>query len=122
MGKILIIEDETPLRKALVERFSQECDGVLQAHNGEEGLALALSEHPDIVLLDLVMPKMDGFQVLRQLKLDDWGKTAKVIVLTNLSDDSIDTQELKREGYDVLVKTDHPLEEIVELACKKAHQ
>lgn len=121
MGKILIIEDEAPLREALVERFSKECSGVLQAHNGADGLEIALREHPDIILLDLVMPKMDGFQVLRQLKLDQWGKTAKVIILTNLSDDSVDTQELKREGYDILVKTDHPLEEIVEAACQKAH-
>jgi DNA-binding response OmpR family regulator len=120
MGKVLIIEDEAPLRVALVEKFSQECSNVLQAHNGQEGLEVALKEHPDLILLDLMMPKMDGFQMIRQLKLDDWGKSAKVLILTNFSEDSLDIQELKREGYEVLVKTDNSLEEIVEMACRKS--
>ena len=82
---ILAIEDEKPTLSALVDKFSREGFSVLQAKNGEEGLAIALKDHPDLILLDIIMPKMDGMTMFKKLRGDAWGKTVPVIILTNLT-------------------------------------
>ena len=85
--KILIVEDEPMVRKALVEEFSEEKDiMVMSTKDGAEGLEVALREHPDFILLDIIMPVMDGMTMLELLRKDEWGKTAKVMVLSNLAD------------------------------------
>jgi DNA-binding response OmpR family regulator len=112
---VLIVDDELPLLTALSEKFVRENFNVLQAKNGEEGLALAFKNHPDIILLDLVMPVMDGLEMLDHLRQDKWGKDAKVIILTNLSDNEKVAEALKKGSYNYLVKTDWKLEEIVEM-------
>lgn len=71
--RILIVEDEIPMLKALVDKFSRAGFETLEAKNGIEGLAVALKEHPDLVLLDLVMPKMDGVKMMEKLREDSWG-------------------------------------------------
>ena len=76
MKKILIVEDEEIMLKALVEKFSSEGFEVVQAIDGEEGLKKALCEKPDIILLDILLPKMDGMAVLKKLREDTWGKHA----------------------------------------------
>ena len=90
--KILVVEDEISLRKALADKFRREGFAVLEAKDGEEGLAVALKEQPHIILLDIVLPKMDGMTMLKKLRQENaWGKSVPVILLTNLSadDDSI---------------------------------
>ncbi len=69
-ARILVVEDEEPLRMALVDALRAEGFEVLEAADGEAGLALALAEGPDVVLLDLMLPKRDGFSVLRALRKD----------------------------------------------------
>lgn len=69
-ARILVVEDEAPLRMALVDALSAEGFDVLEAADGEEGLAIALREGPDVVLLDLMLPKRDGFSVLRAIRED----------------------------------------------------
>ena len=64
MSKILIVEDETPLRKALVDTLLNEGYEVLEAKGGAEGIATALAEKPDLILLDLLMPQVSGMQVM----------------------------------------------------------
>ena len=66
---VLVIEDDPPLREALYDKLTREGFSVFLAKNGEEGLALALREHPDLVLLDLLMPKMGGIEMARRLRL-----------------------------------------------------
>lgn len=83
---ILIIEDDTDLREALKTALGYENFNVLTAENGEVGLHLALKEHPHLILLDVIMPKMDGLTVLKMLRKDTWGKGAAVIVMTVLDD------------------------------------
>ena len=119
MKKILIVEDEEIMLKALVEKFSLEGFEVVQAIDGEEGLKKALHEKPDIILLDILLPKMDGMAVLKKLREDAWGKYAKVILLTNVSD--AETVALgaefgagEGEVYEYLVKTDWTLDEVVQ--------
>ncbi len=111
--KILIVEDEISLLKALEEKFVHEGFEVLKARNGEEGLQKALEAKPDIILLDIIMPKMDGITMIKELRKDAWGRDAKIILLTNLSSPEAVTEAIQHNVYDYLVKTNWKLESIV---------
>jgi DNA-binding response OmpR family regulator len=80
--KILIVDDEVDLVETI--RFPLELEGfqVLAAHNGEEGLNQARSENPDLILLDLMLPKLDGYKICRLLKFDDRYKHIPIFMLT----------------------------------------
>ena len=110
---ILVVEDEASLRDALVDKFSREGFSMLEAKNGEIGLETALVKHPDMILLDIVMPVMDGITMLKKLREDAWGKTAKVIILTNLNDEAKLADALEQGTYEYLVKSDWKMENIV---------
>lgn len=110
---ILIIEDERSLSHVLKERLDNEKFGVFEVNNGEDGIKIALEEHPDLILLDILMPGIDGIGVLKNLSEDDWGKNAKVIILTNASDNEKITQAIEYGSYDYLIKADWKLEDIV---------
>ncbi len=110
---ILIIEDEVSLRNALRDKFTREGFRIIEAKNGEEGLETALREHPALILLDIVMPKMDGMTMLSKLREDTWGKDAKVIMLTNLSDSEKIAESGEKGVYDYLVKSDWKIEDLV---------
>lgn len=112
--KILIVEDDPPQLDVLIDRFKQEGLEVLSAGNGIDGLKMALENHPDIILLDIVMPKMDGLEMFKKLRADEWGKKAQVILLTNLqADDQIMKTVTEYEPSFYLLKTDWKLDEIV---------
>lgn len=117
--KILVVEDELSLRSALNGKLSREGFGILEAKNGKEGLEIALSAHPDLVLLDIVMPVMDGMTMLQKLRKDPWGAEAKVFMLTNLSDTNKVADAIMQGSYDYLVKTDWTLEDIVSRIRKR---
>jgi len=85
--KILVIEDEIAFQKLIHDQLAKDGYEVLQAEDGQKGLDAAKSDHPDLILLDLKLPVMDGLEVLSKLREDSWGKSAKVIVLTNLEPD-----------------------------------
>lgn len=85
---ILVVEDEEFLRQMLAQVFKEAGFTVFEAADGEMGLSIALTKHPDVILLDILLPKMDGITVLKKLRLDTWGKTALIIMLTNLSADN----------------------------------
>lgn len=103
---ILIIEDEVDLREALKTVFSYDGYYVSIASDGEMGLQMALSGKPDIILLDVLMPKMDGISVLKKLRADEWGKTVKVIVLTAV-DDLEKVAEIISAGSDGYIMKTH---------------
>lgn len=87
MHTVLIIDDDKILQDMYRDKLAlMECN-VLVANNGEEGLALALNEKPDLILLDIAMPKLDGMEVMKKLRADPWGKSVSIIVLTNLNVD-----------------------------------
>jgi DNA-binding response OmpR family regulator len=114
--KILIIEDEEIAYKTVKEKLVSEGFEVLVATDGLEGLKLAKSEHPDLILLDLLMPKFDGLTMLKRLREDDWGADAKVIVLSNLGDPRDITKGVDIGLNDIaeyMVKTDWSLEDMV---------
>lgn len=114
-----VVEDETPLRNALVEKLRRENFQVLDAKNGEEGLQIALQAHPDLILLDIIMPKMNGLEVLDQLRADAWGKTAHVIMLTNLSDNEKVAAAMNNHAFDYFVKSDIKIQEVVDRIKEK---
>ena len=114
MKKILIAEDEEILREVLVDRIKQGGFLTLEAVDGEEGLKMALSEHPDLILLDILMPKVDGITVLKKLREDAWGKSVPVIMLSNVSPDDNQLEEIvKNEASYYLSKVGVSMEDIV---------
>lgn len=114
MKTILFIEDEPTLQKTLGDVLDQEDYKVISALDGKIGLRLAKSEKPDLILLDLVLPKMHGFEILRELKKDPETEEIPVIILTNLErmEDVEKAIELGAKTY--LVKTKYAIEEIME--------
>ncbi len=117
--KILIAEDEPQLRKMLVDKFSVSGFVVFGAEDGKVALAMALKEHPDLILLDILMPVMDGMEMLRELRKDSWGKNAHVMLLTNLrgSERVLEGVELGVREY--FIKSDWKLEDIVKKVTEK---
>jgi len=97
----------------MVTKFTHEGFEVFQAGDGETGLAIALKEHPDLILLDIIMPKMDGMTLLKKLRTDAWGKKVPVIILTNLSDDRNIAEAMEGGVYDFLVKSSWEADDLV---------
>lgn len=117
--KILIVEDEETLRSVLQEKLTRSKYDVFVAKDGVEGFTMAKSKKPDLILLDLVMPKRDGFEVLTMLKDEDDLKNIPVIILSNLEEDENLKKALKLGADDYFVKSEHPISEVVEKV--KAH-
>ena len=114
--KILIIEDEKTLARALELKLSLAGFAVTTVFNGEDGLALVLGESFEAILLDLIMPKMDGFEVLRILKKNN--VQTPVMVLSNLSQES-DMKRTKELGAkDFFIKSNTPIATIVDRVMK----
>lgn len=114
--KLLIIEDETSLIKAQHDKFEREGFKVVEAKNGEEGLSTALRELPDLILLDLLMPVMDGMTMLKKLRAEnEWGKTVPVIILTNLASDTDEQIQniVETEPSYYFMKSNWTLEDLV---------
>jgi len=112
--KILIIEDELPMLKALSDKFTREGFSVLEAQNGEEGLDVAIKTHPDLILLDLFMPIMDGKDMMKKLRNDSWGKNVPIIILTNLNPDDKTLNEILESGPSYyFIKSKWKLEDLV---------
>ena len=100
--RILVIEDEEPLRMALVDALEAESFDVLEAADGERGLELALSEGPDVVLLDLMLPRRDGFSVLRAIRRDRL--TSPVLILSARGEEWDRVQGFEYGADDYIVK------------------
>ncbi|OGD23325.1 hypothetical protein A2Z10_01370 [Candidatus Azambacteria bacterium RBG_16_47_10] len=114
MEKIVFIEDERTLQKMLGEALEAAGFSVASANDGETGLALVLQEMPDLVLLDLILPKMDGFSVLQTLKGDEKTKDIPVMVLTNLETAEDVEKVITLGATTYLVKANYDLPDIVE--------
>jgi CheY-like chemotaxis protein len=112
--KILLADDEAFIRQAYKDGMERAGLHVTVAQDGEEALALIKTDVPDIILLDLIMPKMNGFEVLKALKADPAYASIPVVILSNLSQ-STDEAEVRQLGaVDFLIKSDYSLEQIIE--------
>jgi DNA-binding response OmpR family regulator len=116
---ILVIEDETLIRHLLVRELESEGYTVLEAKNGKAGHEQALKHHPQLVLLDIIMPIMNGIDMLKLLRKDKWGKMAQVILLTNL-DSSEGIKEAEDFGVsDYIVKADWSMDDLAQKVKEK---
>lgn len=114
MKTILFIEDEPTLQKTFEDLLGQEGYKVIQALDGEIGLRLAKESKPDLVMLDLILPRIDGFEVLKTLKEDITTKDIPVIILTNLESAGDVERALELGATTYLVKANYSLEEVLE--------
>jgi len=111
--KILIVEDDNFLRDLLARKLSQENCQFIAAIDGENALKLMSEDKPSIVLLDLILPGIDGFEVLTQIKQNDSIKDVPVVILSNLGQDS-DIQRAKELGADdFLIKANFSIDEVI---------
>lgn len=113
MAKILLVEDDEMLHSMYTQKFNQDGHQVISAYNGVDGLKKAREEKPDAVLLDIIMPKMDGFICLKKIKADKELSKIPVILLTNLGQDE-DIEKGKELGADdYFIKANHTPTEVV---------
>lgn len=115
MSKILIVEDDETLSKMYQKKIVHEGFEVVAAYSGNEGLEKAIIEKPDLILLDIMMPGMDGFAVVKQLKTKSEMKNIPIIILTNLGTSEIFIDEAKMLGVNTyLVKYKTSANEVIE--------
>lgn len=113
MKNILFIEDESALQRTIGDILKSKDYKVIKALDGEGGLRSAKKERPDLILLDLILPKMDGFEVLKGLKISEETKNIPVIILTNLEETEDIQKALELGATTYLVKSSYTLEEVV---------
>ena len=118
MKTLLFIEDESAIHKTLSDVLKQEKNAILSALDGEIGLRLAKEKKPDLILLDLVLPKMNGFEVLSALKADEATRAIPVIVLTNLEQMENIQKAIDLGAKTYLVKSNYNLAEVVDMVKK----
>lgn len=115
MTKIAIIEDDHAISQMYRIKFEAEGFEIETAEDGEQGLDLIQNKKPDIVLLDLMMPKVSGEELLKKLRATDWGKDIKVVVLTNMGEQEI-SPEVKQLGVSaVILKADMTPRQVADL-------
>lgn len=111
--KILIVEDETAILNGISDKFTNEGFMVIRAKDGQEGLDEALKNHPDIVLLDNLMPNTDGFFFLENLRKDEWGKNVRIIMWSNSNDPNTINRAKKLGVVDFMIKSEWEYRDVV---------
>ncbi len=110
---VLLVEDEQTLRELYGMAFIKAGLNIIMAENGEQGSRLALEHHPDVILLDIDMPLMNGHQAAEKIRLDSWGKTARIIFLTNHSDPQSVAHAIMTKPEEFIVKAHTPIHDVV---------
>lgn len=116
--KIAIIEDDEAISQMYGFKFKAEGFEVESAENGIKGLELIEKMKPDIILLDIMMPEMNGDEMLAEMRKTNWGRKIKVVVLTNLGEEEI-PKSVKHLGVlDIIVKAQYTPTQVIELVKK----
>lgn len=115
--KVLVVEDEEVLRRALVDNLNSEGFNVISAANGEEGLELALKESPDLILVDIVMPQMDGIVMAQKIRAQK-GDVIPMIILTNFDDPEHVRRAVESNIFDYFIKSEWRIKDVM-IAVKK---
>jgi DNA-binding response OmpR family regulator len=113
MKKILIVEDELAYVELLRDALIAQGYNVIEAYDGNTGLEKAINEKPDVILLDLRMPVMDGVTMLKKLRETAWGKDANVLILTNLDDSTTISKVMNEKVSRYIVKSNASLSSIL---------
>ncbi len=112
--KILIVEDDKSMQKVLSQKLSIEGYEVSVANNGQEGFDLAVDIKPDLILLDIIMPVVDGMTALDMLHNNSVTTTIPVIMLTNLDSKETVIEAQKRGAHDFLIKSNWKINDIIQ--------
>jgi len=115
---ILVVEDDKFLRELIIRKLSEEGYNTIEAVDGEEGAKKTKEEKPDLVLLDLILPGIDGFEVLASIKQNPQTASVPVIILSNLGQTEDVEKGLKLGAIDYMVKAHFTPGEIVEKVKK----
>lgn len=119
MKKLLVIDDDSLVRSAVVESFKDDSEiQVIEAHDGEAGLKVALSERPDLILLDENMPKLSGQEVIEKLRNDAWGAEVPIVAFTVNDDVSLMNKKLQAGVTEYLDKSTIEIDAVAEVIKK----
>jgi CheY-like chemotaxis protein len=122
MAKILIVEDDVILSDLYTNTFSFAGFETEAARNGIEGLEKAKQVHPDIIFLDIMMPKMNGLDMIDKLKEDESVKNIPVIILSNFSDEKLAKEALAKGALAYVIKSEYEPKQVIEMAKKWLEQ
>ena len=110
---VLIADDDDVIREMYSTAFTASGIQVLGAANGSECVELALRHHPNAILVDIMMPGMDGHEAVNKIRLDSWGKDAKIIYLTNMSDAENVVHAVEQGSEKYIVKANTSVKEVI---------
>ncbi len=110
---VLIVEDDQNIREMYRDAFTHAGINVLTAANGQEGVDLALAHHPNAILMDIMMPIMNGHVAVSHIRKDAWGKHAKVVFLTNMSDAENVVHAIEEGSEEYIIKANTSIKEVV---------
>ncbi len=116
--KIIIIEDEPSISSSLKTALTKEGFEVSCLENGEDGLAAALDQKPNMILLDILLPKMDGIKTFERLRNDEWGKNVPVVIITNVTDANVEKAAKSHNPLAYYVKSNTHIADIVSTVNK----
>lgn len=122
LRSVLIVEDDEAIRHLYTTTLEAAGFRVIATDNGEQAVQLALTAHPDVILMDIEMPKLDGHEAVRRIRADTWGKTASVIYLTNFSEPTDVYQAVANKSEAFIIKAHTPLPEIINLVRLASYQ
>lgn len=111
--KVLIVEDDQDLQELYATILKKAKIKTLLAKNGNEAVRIALEEHPDAILMDVMLPDISGHDAVKKIRLDDWGKKAVVIFLTNRSDADSIVKAIQAGSEDYIIKSQTTNEELL---------
>jgi DNA-binding response OmpR family regulator len=117
--KVLVVEDDKSTSDALVIKLEQSGFDVIRANDGLECLSIINENKPDIILMDLIMPKLDGIETLKKIRSNEETKDLPVIILTNSDSSEMLAQAMENDSLEYLIKSDHTLEQITETVKAK---
>lgn len=112
---VLIIEDDTNIRDMYGDALSGAGLTVYKAESGEEGITQALLRHPQVILVDIMMPGMNGHDVVSKIRKDAWGKTARIIFLTNMTDVDHVVTAIAQKPEEYIIKSQTDIKEVVNI-------
>lgn len=115
-GTVLIVDDDQMIRELYEAAFAAANVPTITAANGTEAVSLALLHHPSVILMDIILPDMTGHDAITKIRNDSWGKSAKVIYLTNLSDAENVVHAVERGSDDYIIKANAEVKEVVNRA------
>lgn len=107
MATLLLVEDDALLTRLYQKRFTKDRHEVITARDGEEGLELMEKEQPDLVLLDIMMPKMSGLEMLERIKANPATRSVPVVILTNLAGEEEQARALELGAVAYIVKSNN---------------